>query len=65
MTKMTGKLGFEKVGRDPEEEPPPALKNRNRKPTNTHTIEITALESLYVVCHCLGGMRFYRTATIR
>ena len=27
-------------------------------------IEITALGSLYVVCHCLGGMRFYRTATV-
>ena len=34
-------------------------------PTRTHTIEITALGSLYVVCHCLGGMRFYRTSTIR
>ena len=28
---MTEKLIFEKVGRDAEAEPPPSLKNRNRK----------------------------------
>ena len=32
--------------------------------TNTHTVEITALGLLYVVCHCLGGVRFYRTTAI-